>query len=49
MQAQPDLMALDPFRAAMAFGDDFVFLEEPVRRLLEGLLGPEQAGVRLAA
>ena len=41
-------MAVDPTRAALAFGDA-VFLGELVGRLLEGFLGLEESGAVLAA
>ena len=48
MQAQPDLMALNPAGAAVAFGDNLVFLGELLGGLAEGLLGLEQPGALLS-
>ena len=42
-------MALDPAGAAMALGDDLVFLEELLGGLAEELLRCEEAGAVLAA
>lgn len=49
MQAQPYLVALHPARAALAFGDDGVFLGELVRRFLEGAVAFYEASTVLAA
>ncbi len=49
LTAQPDGVAFDPALAALAFGDDTVFLNELVGGLLEGLLGFQDAGAVLAA
>lgn len=43
VQAQSRLVAFDPTRAALAFGDDLVFALELCRRLPEGLLGKQRA------
>ena len=37
MQAQADVVAFDIEGAALALGDDFVFLDESIGRLAEGL------------
>ncbi len=37
MQAQPDVVAFDIEGAALALGDDSVFLDEPICRLAKGL------------
>jgi hypothetical protein len=37
MQAQADVVAFDIEGAALALGDDFVLLDEPIGRLAEGL------------
>ena len=42
-------MALDPALAALALGDDAVFLGELAGGIGEGLLGLEQAGAAFAA
>lgn len=49
VQAKADFVAFNPARAALALGDDAVFLEELVGGLLDGLFGLEQAGAGFAA
>jgi len=49
MQAQPDLMTFDPALAALPLGDNFIFFDELIRRLLEGAVAFDQAGAVLAA
>ena len=49
MKPQADAVAFDPFGAALALGNDLVFLEELLRRLGEAFLGLEEAGAGLAA
>ena len=49
MEAKADAMPFGPTRATLALGDDFVFFEKLLRRLLERLFGSEEAGAGLPA
>ncbi len=49
MEAKADFVAFDPPGAALPFGDDLVFLEELIGRLIEVFLGAEEAGAVFAA
>jgi hypothetical protein len=49
VQAQTDVVARDPALAALALGDDAVFLGELVSSLLEGFLGRQEASAGFAA
>jgi hypothetical protein len=49
VQTQANAVTLDPARAAMALGDDLIFLEELLGDLAEELFRFEEAGAVLAA